>query len=123
MTALLRLFRFLKGSVGALAVSLALLLTSTALGLVQPRLIEYAVDRGIKAGSPRAIILGASGILLSAVIAALLNLASGYALIRSSQRMGYEMRNALYRKGMSFSCENLDRWRTGDLMVRWNSDV
>jgi ATP-binding cassette subfamily B protein len=123
MTALLRLFRFLKGSVGALAVSLALLLTSTALGLVQPRLIEYAIDRGIKAGSAPAIVWGASGILLSAVFAALLNLASGYALIKSSQRMGYEMRNALYRKVMSFSFENLDRWRTGELMVRMNSDV
>jgi len=123
MTALLRIFRFLKGAVGALAVSLALLLTSTALGLVQPRLIEYAIDRGIKAGSAPAIVWGASGILLSAVFAALLNLASGYALIKSSQRMGYEMRNALYRKVMSFSFENLDRWRTGELMVRMNSDV
>ncbi len=37
--------------------------------------------------------------------------------------MGYEMRNALYRKVMSFSFENLDRWRTGELMVRLNSDV
>jgi ATP-binding cassette subfamily B protein len=37
--------------------------------------------------------------------------------------MGYEMRNALYRKVMSFSFENLDRWRTGELMVRMNSDV
>ncbi len=53
----------------------------------------------------------------------MLNLASGYALIKSSQRMGYEMRNALYRKVMSFSFENLDRWRTGELMVRMNSDV
>jgi len=123
MTALLRLFRFLKGSVGALAVSLALLLTSTGLGLVQPRLIEYAIDSGIKGGSALAIVWGASGILLSAVFAALLNLASGYALIKSSQRMGYEMRNALYRKVMSFSFENLDRWRTGELMVRMNSDV
>lgn len=123
MAALIRLFCFLKGSAGALTASFLLLLASTGLGLVQPRLIEYAVDRGIKAGSPRAIILGASGILLSAVIAALLNLASGYALIRSSQRMGYEMRNALYRKVMSFSFENLDRWRTGELMVRMNSDV
>jgi len=33
------------------------------------------------------------------------------------------MRNALYRKVMSFSFENLDRWRTGELMVRMNSDV
>ncbi len=123
MIALLRLFRFLRGSVRALALSFGLLLASTALGLVQPRLIELAVDRGIEDGSLRAILWGAAGIVLAAVVAAGLNLASGYALIRSSQRMGYAMRNALYRKVMGFSFENLDRWRTGELMVRLNSDV
>lgn len=123
MIALVRLFRFLRGSVRALALSFGLLLASTALGLVQPRLIELAVDRGIEDGSLRAILWGAAGIVLAAVVAAGLNLASGYALIRSSQRMGYAMRNALYRKVMGFSFENLDRWRTGELMVRLNSDV
>jgi ATP-binding cassette subfamily B multidrug efflux pump len=123
MLALIRLFRFLQGSMGALSLSLVLLLASTGLGLVQPRLIEYAIDGGIKTGSVPAIVWGASGIIITAVLAALLNLASGYTLIKSSQSMGYEMRNALYRKVMSFSFENLDRWRTGELMVRLNSDV
>jgi ATP-binding cassette subfamily B protein len=123
MVALIRLFRFLKGSAGALFLSLILLLASTGLGLVQPRLIEYAIDSGIKTGNVLAILWGAAGIIITAVLAALLNLASGYTLIKSSQLMGYEMRNALYRKVMSFSFENLDRWRTGELMVRLNSDV
>ena len=123
MVALLRLFRFLQNSAGALALSFLLLLASTGLGLVQPRLIEYAIDNGIKNGSVRAIAWGAAGIILIALLAAALNLASGYTLIKSSQRMGYDMRNALYRKVMSFSFENLDRWRTGELMVRMNSDV
>jgi ATP-binding cassette, subfamily B, multidrug efflux pump len=123
MLALLRLFRFLQGSVGALLISLALLLASTGLGLVQPRLIEYAIDSGIKTGSIAAVLRGAAGIIITAILAAALNMASGYKLIRSSQLMGYEMRNALYRKVMSFSFENLDRWRTGELMVRLNSDV
>jgi len=123
MAALIRLFRFLRDSAGALAASLALLLASTALGLIQPRLIEYAIDGGIRTGSLRAIVWGAAGIVVSAVLAAALNLGSGYMLIRSSQRMGYTLRNALYRKVMSLSFENLDRWRTGELMVRLNSDV
>jgi ATP-binding cassette subfamily B multidrug efflux pump len=123
MLALIRLFRFLQGSKGALSLSLVLLLASTGLGLVQPRLIEYAIDGGIKTGRVLAIVWGAAGIIITAVLAALLNLASGYTLIKSSQSMGYEMRNALYRKVMSFSFENLDRWRTGELMVRLNSDV
>jgi ATP-binding cassette, subfamily B, multidrug efflux pump len=123
MLPLIRLFRFLQRSKGALAVSFVLLLASTGLGLVQPRLIEYAIDSGIKVGSASAIAWGAAGIILTALLAGMLNLASGYMLIKSSQTMGYEMRNALYRKVMSFSFENLDRWRTGELMVRLNSDV
>jgi len=123
MIPLLRLFRFLQGSVAALTISLVLLLASTGLGLVQPRMIEYAIDSGINVGNVQAIIWGAIGIILTALIAGGLNLASGYTLIKSSQKMGYEMRNALYRKVMSFSFENLDRWRTGELMVRLNSDV
>jgi ATP-binding cassette, subfamily B, multidrug efflux pump len=123
MAALIRLFRFLQGSFGALTLSFILLLASTGLELVQPRLIEYAIDNGIKTGNVHAILLAAAGIILTAILAAALGLASGYTLIKSSQRMGYKMRNALYRKVMSFSFENLDRWRTGELMVRLNSDV
>lgn len=123
MVPLLRLFRFLQRSVKALVISLLLLLASTGLGLVQPRLIEYAIDNGIKTGRVPAVVWGAAGIILAALLAAALNLASGYMLIKSSQAMGYDMRNALYRKVMSFSFENLDRWRTGELMVRLNSDV
>jgi ATP-binding cassette subfamily B multidrug efflux pump len=123
MVALIRLFRFLRGSVGPLTISLILLLASTGILLVQPGLIEYAIDNGIKTGSVNAILWGAAGIIITAILAAALNMASGYTLIKSSQLMGYEMRNALYRKVMSFSFENLDRWRTGELMVRLNSDV
>jgi ATP-binding cassette subfamily B multidrug efflux pump len=123
MLPLLRLFRFLQRSAGSLTVSLVLLLVSTALVMMQPRLIEYVIDIGIKEASVSPVIWGAAGILLTALIAAGLNLASGYTLIKASQLMGYDMRNALYRKVMSFSFANLDRWRTGELMVRLNSDV
>ena len=123
MLALIKLFRFLRGSVGALTVSLVLLLASAGAGLVQPRLIEYAIDDGIKAGKVPPVVWGAAGIILIAILAAALNLASNYSLIKASQLMGYDMRNALYRKVMSFSFSNLDRWRTGELMVRLNSDV
>lgn len=123
MKPLLKLFRFLRKSARALTVSFFLLLASTGLGLVQPRLIQLAIDNGIKAGDVSAIGWSAAGIIIVALLAAGLNLASGYSLIKSSQAMGYEMRNELYRKVMSFSFANLDRWRTGELMVRLNSDV
>ncbi len=123
MIALFRLFRFLQNSAGTLVLSFILLMAATGLGLVQPRFIEYAIDSGIKTGMASAVVWGAAGIILTAALAAALNLASGYKLIKSSQMMGYELRNALYRKVMSFSFETLDRWRTGELMVRLNADV
>jgi ATP-binding cassette subfamily B protein len=123
MIALLGLFQFLRGSVGALVLSLLFLLASTGLGLLQPRLIEYAIDRGINAAAVPPVVQGAAGIILTAILASALNLASNYSLIKASQLMGYELRNTLYRKVMSFSFSNLDHWRTGELMVRLNSDV
>lgn len=123
MIPLLRLLRFLKKTTRPLALSLILLMVSTGLSLVQPRLIEYAIDSGIRAQNLAVILRSAGGILLAAILAAAVNLAAGYTLIRSAQRMGYEMRGALYRKVMGFSFANLDRWRTGELMVRLNSDV
>jgi ATP-binding cassette subfamily B protein len=123
MVPLLRLFRFLEKSVGPLIISFILLVASTILGLLQGYLIQYAIDNGIKINSVPGILWGATGIIITAIISAALLLASNYTLIKASQYMGYEMRNALYRKVMSFSFANLDRWRTGELIVRLNSDV
>jgi ATP-binding cassette, subfamily B, multidrug efflux pump len=123
MVPLLKLFRFLEKSRGSLFFSFLLLLGSTGIGLTQGVLIQYAIDKGIKANSLSGILLGAAGIVAAAMGAAGLLLASNYILTKASQLMGYEMRNALYRKVMSFSFANLDRWRTGELIVRLNSDV
>jgi ATP-binding cassette subfamily B protein len=123
MNALMKLMRFLRNYAGAIVVSFVLLIVSTGLGLVQPRLIELAIDKGIKVGSLTFVLIGAVGIILAALLAAGINLLSGFALIKSSQGFGYELRNALYQKVMGFSFANLDKWRTGELMVRLNSDV
>ena len=105
----MKLMRFLRNYAGAIVVSFVLLIVSTGLGLVQPRLIELAIDKGIKVGSLTFVLIGAGGIILSALLAAGINLLSGFALIKSSQGFGYELRNALYRKVMGFSFANLDK--------------
>ena len=104
-------------------ISLALLLVSTGLNLVQPKLVERVVDVGIATGAIRSIVLGALGIFIFAVVGGATNLASGILLVRAGQGMGFEMRNELFNKMLSFSFENLDKWRTGELLVRINSDV
>ena len=123
MRSLIRAFRFLRNYRREVVISLILLLFSTGLNLVQPKLVERVVDFGISADARSAIILGAFGIFLSAVLGGGTNFLSGLMLVKAGQGMGFEMRNALFQKVMSFSFANLDKWRTGELLVRVNSDV
>ena len=102
---------------------LIFLIISILLTLAQPKLIEWAIDNGISTGVVNNIITGAVGILLLGIIGNLSNLISGYLLIKSSQGMGHELRGSLFKKIVSFSFINFDKWRTGELMVRLNSDV
>ena len=123
MKSLLRVFRFLSNYRSTVVVSLLLLLLATGLSLVQPKLVERVVDLGVSEGNLRVVLLGALGIFLVAIVGGAGNLFSGMLLVRAGQGMGFEMRNALFQKILSFSFANLDTWRTGELLVRVNSDV
>ncbi len=123
MAALMKLFRYARKYWSFIVWSFVLLLVAVLMDVLQPKLIEWAVDLGIGADSVRFVLLGGAGILAAALVASGLNLGSGYLLVRSAQGMGYELRDGLYRKLMSLSFGNLDHWRTGELMVRMYSDV
>ena len=100
-----------------------LTLLATGMNLVQPEIIQRAVDFGVSPGEVRSVILSSLALLGAAILAGGLHLASGVLLVRAGQGMSYDIRNDLFRKIMSFSFGNLDRWRTGELLVRTNSDV
>lgn len=123
MIALFRLFRFLKNYTRQVVIALILLACAQILMLVQPKIIEYVIDIGVKNKDLVVILLGAGGILLAAVLSFSLHAGSGFLRIKSSQGMEYELRNALYKKIMLFSFPNIDKWRTGELIVRSTSDV
>ena len=123
MRSLVQLFRFLSKYKTKVFLSLCLLLVATALNLIQPKLVERAVDYGISRGLIGSVVFGAVGIFVAALLSGVLNFSSGVLLVKAGQGMGFEMRNALFQKVMSFSFSNLDKWRTGELLVRINSDV
>jgi ATP-binding cassette subfamily B protein len=123
MGALVRLFRYLRRHKAVILVSLVLTLLATGMNLIQPELIQRAVDFGVAQGDVRSVMLASLALLVAAVLAGGLHLASGVLLIRAGQGMSYDIRNDLYRRIMSFSFANLDRWRTGELLVRTSSDV
>ena len=99
------------------------MLIATGVNLAQPKIVERAVDLGVSQGEVRSVVIAALGLLGAAILSGGLHMASGVLLVRAGQGMGYQLRNDLYAKIMSFSFGNLDRWRTGELLVRANSDV
>ncbi|HUT64616.1 MAG TPA: ABC transporter ATP-binding protein [Spirochaetota bacterium] len=123
MKEILKIMKFLRPYAGAMAVALLLLLFSSGILLVQPKLTQWAIDGGIRTGSVRVVLTASLAVLASAIASSALMYACGILLIRSSQKAGHDMRNRLFARVASFSFSNFDRWRTGELMVRLNSDV
>lgn len=123
MKDLIRLFRHLKPYRGKLILSVVFLLISSGILLLQPNLTRIAVDSGVLEGNLRFILLTALGLAVLGLIAGVISFSSGRLLILSAQGMSYDLRNELYRRVSSFSFSNFDTWRTGELMVRMNSDV
>jgi len=123
MINLFRLFVYLRKFASFMIFSLVFLAISAILNLTQPKLVEWAVDSGITPKILRNIVMGGVGIFLLGVVGNLANIISGYLLIRSGQGMAHGLRGSMFRKVVSFSFINFDKWRTGELMVRLNSDV
>ncbi|MCF7941338.1 MAG: ABC transporter ATP-binding protein/permease [Spirochaetia bacterium] len=123
MKPFLETMRFLSPYRKPMVISFILLICSSLLMLLQPKMTQWAIDIGIAAGSPVMILGFAAAIGLSAVLSMTVSYYSGVKLIHASQHMSYDMRNELFKKISAFSFADFDAWRTGELIVRINSDV
>jgi ATP-binding cassette, subfamily B, multidrug efflux pump len=123
MIHVLRLSCFLQPYWKRAVLALALLSTLVVMDLSIPRLIERIIDQGIVAkdmgivASTAALMIGIS--LLSVLIA----VGNNYFSIQVGEGVARDLREALFLKIQSFSSGNLDRQKTGPLMVRLTSDV
>lgn len=123
MKELLKTMGFLKPYKTNIALSMLLLLLSSGAMLLQPKLSEWAVDDGIAAENPQVVITAAAIILVLTIVSSFLMFLSGKSLIKASQGSAFDIRRDLFARIASFSFSNFDKWRTGELMVRLNSDV
>ncbi len=123
MIYLLRLFKYLKKYTRRMVFSMFFLVIYVTFNMIQPKLIEWVVDRGIDAGITRNIIYGAAGIFFLGLVGNASSLVSRFSLIKAGQGLSHDVRCDLFKKIVSFSFVNFDKWRTGELMVRLNSDV
>ncbi len=123
MRALQKLLRFVKPYSNYALLSLLMLFFMVFLELAIPRLIQRIIDQGIKQNSLTVVwqtsllMLGIS--LLNALVAVCNNIFS----VRTGESVARDLREGIFVKVQQLSYGNLDRFTTGNLLVRLTSDV
>jgi len=123
MKSLSRLFRLLKPYKGAIIVALVVLLAQVVADLAIPRLTQQAIDDGIAAGDLGIVLRTAATMLGAAVLSAAFAVTNTLLSVRVSQNFGADLRQEIVKSVQAWSFGNLDRIRTGQLIVRTTSDV
>ncbi|HEV2125111.1 MAG TPA: ABC transporter ATP-binding protein [Chloroflexota bacterium] len=99
------------------------LLATIALGLVQPLIIKEVFDRGIGEQDVQFLLVASGLLLVTNVANSIFNFGVSYLNEFVSQRVAYDLRNALYDHLQHLSFGYHDRAKTGELMSRVTSDV
>ena len=123
MKSLRSMIRFLKPYRWPAIIALILLAAQIVADLMIPNLTQRAIDQGIAAGD-LAMVWQTAGIMLgAAVVSAALAVCNTLLSVRVAQSFGADIRREIVKTVQSWSFGNLDRIRTGQLMVRTTSDV
>lgn len=123
MRSLRRILRFVRPYRRLAALSLVTLVLLVLLDLAIPRLIQRIIDQGIRA-SDRAVVLQTAAAMLGiSALSAVIAVASNTFSVRVGEGVARDLREALFLRIQSYSFGNLDRQKTGHLMVRLTSDV
>jgi ATP-binding cassette subfamily B multidrug efflux pump len=123
MAHIFKLARYLRPYWKRSLAALALLTAVVFMDLAIPRLIERIIDQGI-AGRSQMIVIQTSLIMLGiSVLDALFAIGNNVLSVQVGEIVGRDLRQAIFLKIQSFSFGNLDRQKTGQLIVRLSSDT
>jgi ATP-binding cassette subfamily B protein len=103
--------------------ALILLTAVVFMDLAIPRLIQRLIDDGINGGSSTVVIHTSLIMLVLSVLSAIFAIGNNYFSVKAGEGVARDLREDLFIKIQSFSFGNLDRLRTGQLIVRLTSDV
>lgn len=103
--------------------ALILLTAVVFMDLAIPRLIQRIIDEGITGGSPSIVIETTLIMLGLSVLSAIFAIGNNFFSVQAGEGVARDLREDLFLKIQSFSFGNLDRLRTGQLIVRLTSDV
>jgi len=118
-----RMLVIYKDRKGRLITSQVLLLISAVCTLLTATLTQRLINEGIQAGNARVLVQTSIFMIVLAVIAGVALAGTAYLAVYFAQSTAYVIRDRVYRKIEDYSFANFDQFRTGNLMVRLNSDV
>jgi ATP-binding cassette subfamily B multidrug efflux pump len=108
-----------KRAVGALA----LLVSLVFMDLSIPRLIRRIIDQGIEQQDQQVVVQTALVMLGISAMSAFVAIGNNILSVQVGESVARDLRDALFLRIQSFSFGNLDRLKTGQLMVRLTSDA
>lgn len=123
MKNLLKLTSYLKPYWKEAVISLVLLVAVVFLDLAIPRLVQNIIDEGIAKSDMQAVISATLQMLVISVLSTVFSIGNNWLSVRAGEGFARDLRNDLFIKIQSLSYGNLDRLRTGNLIVRLTSDI
>ncbi len=103
--------------------ALAMLASLVVLDLAIPRLIQRVIDEGIAKNDRTVVVHTALAMLGISAVSTVIAIGNNALSVRVGEGVARDLRLALFTKLQAYSFGNLDRQRTGRLMVRLTSDV
>ena len=123
MRGLVRVIRYVGPYKWMAVLGLVTTILPVLMELVTPRMVQFIIDQGIRAGDMVAVWQGSGVMLLAALGGAATTIGQGIARAQISQGIAFDLRNDMFRHIQRFSFANLDRMQTGQLMTRVSNDV
>jgi len=118
-----KLLRFAKPYWLRSSAALLLLTVLVVLDLSIPRLIQTLIDDGIQHHDRSVVVHTALKMLGVSALSVFVAIGNNDLSVRVGEAVARDLREALFLKIQSFSYGNLDRQKTGQLMVRLTSDT
>ena len=123
MAPILRVLKFLRPYQKEIAITVVLLVCSVASDLATPSLIQRIIDYGIAPKDISVIVSTTALIILVAALGAVATIGNTIYAVRVAQNLAADLRLSIFSKIEDFSFGNLDRFQTGQLIIRLTSDV
>jgi ATP-binding cassette subfamily B multidrug efflux pump len=123
MNQVFKLFFFVRPYWKRAALALVLLTTLVFFDLSIPRLIQRIIDQGIAQKNQQVVIQTALLMIGISLSSTLIAIGNNYYSVQVGESVARDLRDGLFLKIQTYSFGDLDRQKTGPLMVRLTSDV